>query len=253
MQLAATNPPKILVIRHEACTSLGLLGQALSPDHRVHYLNFFQGEQLTDVITDYSHLVVLGGAISAYEADRHSFLHDEFHLIETAMAAEIPTLGICLGAQILAKVLGANVYRGAAGREAGWCEVELLEAASRDRLLRSFPKRFRVFQSHQDTFEIPTGAVRLAQSAQYPNQAFCYGDRIWALQFHLEFDEHVLTDCAAVITQELYDSGIHTTTVSDLLAAAKRHSPAVAPLAHQFMQQFFQLPTLNSQSPNPNS
>lgn len=237
----------MLVIRHEACTSLGLLGHiAREQNHTVHYLNPFQGQQLTGSITDYSHLLVLGGAVSAYEADRYAFLREEFQLIEAAMAAGIPIVGICLGAQILAKVLGANVYRGPSGREAGWCEVELLKTADRDPLLRSFPSRFRVFQSHQDTFDIPAGAVRLAQSTQYPNQAFRYGDRTWALQFHLEFDENVLSDCSAVIAQELHDSGIHTTTVSDLLEEAKRHSPAVAPLANQFMQSFLQL-----QSPNP--
>jgi GMP synthase (glutamine-hydrolysing) len=242
MTTAATN---LLVIRHEACTSLGLLQQGVPAPHSiVHYLNPFQGERLTGAIADYSHLVVLGGAISAYEADRYPFLHQEFQLIEAAMAAGIPIVGICLGAQILAKVLGANVYRGPSGREAGWCEVELLKPADRDPLLRSFPPRFRVFQSHQDTFDIPAGAVRLAQSALYPNQAFRYGDRVWALQFHLEFDENVLTDCASVIAQELQDSGIQTTTVSDLLEEAKRHSPAVAPLAHQFMQSFLQLQPL---------
>jgi GMP synthase (glutamine-hydrolysing) len=237
----STPSAKTLVIRHEACSSLGLLGPVAQQQQSIDYLNPFEGEVLTAPITDYSHLIMLGGAISAYEADRYPFLRYEFELIETAIENGIPTIGICLGAQILATVLGARVYRGGSGREAGWCTVKLLEAAGSDRLFQQFPAEFCVFQSHQDTFDIPTGAVRLAESAQYPNQAFRYGDRVWALQFHLEFDEKVLADCASVIAQELHDSGIQTTTLAQLIEEATRCSPAVSPLADRAMQQFFQL------------
>jgi GMP synthase-like glutamine amidotransferase len=133
----------------------------------VRYLNVFKQESLVEPITNYSHLVILGGAASAYEADCYPYLKDEFRLVEQAIAARIPILGICLGSQILAKVLGAKVYRGAVGREAGWHRVELLESAQQDRLLKDFPKRFTVFQFHQDTFDIPADCVRLAQGDRY--------------------------------------------------------------------------------------
>ncbi len=236
------NPSaKILVIRHEACTSLGLLGHVAQEQAcQVEYLDPFLGMSLTTPIAAYSHVVILGGGVSAYEDDRYSFLRDEFRLVEEAIAHQIPIVGICLGSQILAKVLGANVYRGEAGREAGWCEVSLTEAASTDPVMHQFPAQFRVFQSHQDTFDIPATAVRLAESDKYPNQAFRYGDRVWALQFHLEFDQNVLLDCAALIEQELWESNIQDTTVTQLLAEATHHSPAVAPIANQFMQEFLQ-------------
>ena len=233
------NASKLLVIRHETGSSLGMLRV---PDfNAVQYLNMAQGETLAEPIANFSHLVVLGGAISAYEADRYPFLHDEFRLIEQAIAQEIPIVGICLGSQILAQVLGARVYRGEAGREVGWCEVQMSEAAKADALLRSFPTSFRVFQSHQDTFDLPQGSVHLASSDRYPNQAFRYGDRIWALQFHLEFDELVLADCGAVIQQELIDSKIQDTSLPQLLEEAKRHAAPVAPIASRFMQDFLQV------------
>jgi GMP synthase (glutamine-hydrolysing) len=240
------NASKLLVIRHETGSSLGMLKV---PDiDSVKYLNMAQGETLAEPIAHFSHLVVLGGAISAYEADLYPFLYDEFRLIEQAIAQEIPIVGICLGSQILAQVLGARVYRGEAGREVGWCEVQLNEAAKADVLLRSFPESFRVFQSHQDTFELPQGAVRLASSDRYPNQAFRYGDRIWALQFHLEIDERVLADCGAVIQQELIDSQIQDTSLAQLLSEAKHHAAPIAPIASRFMQDFLQVRSMGSVS-----
>ncbi len=209
--------------------------------HSVHYVNLAQGETLSEPIASFSHIVLLGGAVSAYEDDRYAFLRDEFRLIEQAIEQGIPIVGICLGSQILAKVLGARVYRGEAGREVGWCEVQLTEAAKTDTLLRSFPTKFRVFQSHQDTFEIPAGSTHLAYSSQYPNQAFRYGDRVWALQFHLEIDEPVLAACAPVIEQELLDSRIDHTTMPKLLTDAKQYAPELAPISSRFMQDFLQV------------
>ncbi len=234
--------PSILALRHEKCASLGMLENVVKQNKiPMRYLNISDNERLAEPITDYSHLIVLGGTMSVYEDQQHSFLKDEFQLVESAIAAEIPTIGICLGSQILAKVLGAKVYRGEAGREAGWCEIHLQTAANHDRLLKEFPSPFRVFQSHQDTFEIPAGCVRLANSDRYPNQAFRYQDFVWALQFHLEMDESVISNCSSLIEQELKDSNIDDTTVDQMIEEAKRFSPAVQPLANRLMQQFLAL------------
>lgn len=209
----------------------------------VQYINSAQGERLSEPLTHYSHIVVLGGAISAYEDAQYPYLKYEFELVEMALAARIPIVGICLGSQILAQVLGAKVYRGEAGREAGWCEIQLRDPARSDRLLQSFPRQFKVFQSHQDTFELPANCVHLAQSAQYPHQAFRYEDFGWAIQFHLEIDEHVLSTYSTIIEQELEDSQIQDTSVAAMIAAAQTFSPAVQPLADRFMAEFLQVPT----------
>ncbi len=235
----ATDRPNVLVIRHEECSSLGLLKTAVK-DRSIplRYLDTPKGEVLSEAIANYSHIVVLGGAISAYEEETYSFLQYEFELIETAIAQRIPILGICLGSQILAKVLGANVYRGESGREAGWCEIQLLDEAKTDPLLKDFPPQFRVFQSHQDTFDIPPHCDRLAQSHKYPNQAFRYQNHVWAIQFHLEIDENVLSDCSTVIAQELVDSQIQDTTIEQMLREAEQYSPSIKPLADSLMANF---------------
>ncbi|MBI4783441.1 MAG: type 1 glutamine amidotransferase [Oscillatoriophycideae cyanobacterium NC_groundwater_1537_Pr4_S-0.65um_50_18] len=237
-----TDQPSILVIRHEACSSLGLLKTvAKESSTPIRYLDTAGGETLLEPVSDYSHIVVLGGTVSAYESDLYPFLQYEFKLLEAAIAQNIPVLGICLGSQILAQLLGAKVYRGEAGREAGWCEIHLLEAAKADPLLKDFPPQFRVFQSHQDTFDIPPECERLAQSPRYPNQAFRYQDRVWAIQFHLEIDENALTDCSGLIAQELIDSQVKDTTIEQMLAEARHHSPAVKPLADSLMTHFLSL------------
>lgn len=233
------HKPRVLVLRHESCTTVGLLeSQLRQTGAAVRYLEVPEGCVLSEPASAYSHIVVLGGAISAYEEDVYPFLRQEFRLLEQAIAQKIPIVGICLGSQILAQILGAKVYRGESGREVGWCEVQLQPAAVSDLLLCEFPRSFRVFQSHQDTFELPTGAIHLASSAKYPNQAFRYANHVWAIQFHLEMDDRALASCAPVIENELRDSRIEDTTLSQLLDEAKQHTLAVAPLADRFMQQF---------------
>ena len=239
-----TDSPNLLVIRHEPCSSIGMLETAVKSAHvPLRYLDISQGEMLSEPLSHYSHIVILGGAISAYEDDRYPFLKAEFKLLETAIAQGIPLLGICLGSQILARVLGANVYRGELGREAGWCDLRLTERGQQDVLFQGFPNQFKVFESHQDTFDLPPQCVHLAASDRYPNQSFCYNNTVWAIQFHLEMDEHALLDCAAIIEQELEDSQIKETTLAQLLTEASAHSPLVAPLADRFMRQFLAVNT----------
>jgi GMP synthase (glutamine-hydrolysing) len=239
-----SNNSNVLVIRHEQCSSLGLLKAAFEQaEIPFVYLDTYEGKTLIDSLINYSHIVVLGGAASAYEADQYPYLHYEFDLLEKAIQQGVPVLGICLGSQILAHVLGGRVYRGEFGREAGWCELELTSEASGDPVLGDLPAQFKVFQSHQDTFDIPPGCVHLVKSSKYSNQAFRYRNQVWAIQFHPEIDEHVLGDCSTVIEQELIDSKIHDTTLEQLLEEARLHSPAVAPLAAQIMWNFLQIPS----------
>lgn len=147
-----------------------------------------QGEPLPD-IAPFSHLVVLGGPMAVYEMDKVPYLQEEAKLIEKAVAAGMPVLGVCLGSQLLAHVLGSRVYPGGT-QEIGWDEVVLADAGMQDRCMRHLAVDGRnsaqVFQWHGDTFDLPAGAVLLASSSVYPNQAFRYRDRVYALQFHIE-------------------------------------------------------------------
>lgn len=135
-------------------------------------------------LADTDCLVVLGGPMSAWEDEQHPWLSTEKRLIEAFIAAGRPVLGICLGAQLLAEVLGARTYRGPRP-EIGWFAVEATRESQAHQLGELLPARFKTFLWHSDTFDIPAGAVHLARSTAYPHQAFAW-ERVLALQFHLE-------------------------------------------------------------------
>jgi GMP synthase (glutamine-hydrolysing) len=130
-------------------------------------------------------LVVLGGPIGAYETQSYPFLAAETRLLEKRLAAGKPVLGICLGCQLMAQALGARVYFGGK-KEIGWGKVKLTAEGEASALAPLNAPDAAVLHWHGDTFDIPKGAVRLAASAVYPNQAFSYGPNALALQFHLE-------------------------------------------------------------------
>ncbi len=130
-------------------------------------------------------VVVLGAPIGAYEEDKYPFLADELRLLERRIAGSQPALGICLGAQLIARAMGARVYPGAA-KEIGWDPIELTPEGRQSPLsnLKSGP----VLHWHGDTFDLPQGALRLASTAVTQNQAFAFGLSILALQFHAEVE-----------------------------------------------------------------
>ncbi len=136
-----------------------------------------------------THVVIMGGPMAIYEMDRHPFLTGEAQLVSAAIKANKRVLGVCLGAQMLAHVLGARVYPGTS-KEIGWYEVALTQEGAQDPILSmlALPGRSiaQVFQWHGDTFDLPHEAVRLASSDIYPNQAFRYGNGVYGLQFHIE-------------------------------------------------------------------
>lgn len=143
----------------------------------------------------YDALVVMGGPMAAYEMHRHPHLPAGARLIEKALKRNIRLLGVCLGAQMIAHCLGARVYKGHV-TEVGWMDVELTleglgDAAARN-LAGDDGGRARVFQWHGDTFDLPEGAARLARSDSYENQAFKFGERAYALQFHVEVTRRMI-------------------------------------------------------------
>jgi GMP synthase-like glutamine amidotransferase/DNA-binding NarL/FixJ family response regulator/tetratricopeptide (TPR) repeat protein len=141
-----------------------------------------------DAIPDwrrYDLIVAMGGGMSVFEEEEHPWLADEKAVIGEAVRAGLPYFGICLGSQLLAEALGGRVYRGYEP-ELGLHPVSLLDEASRDPVLRGFPRDLAVVEFHQDHFDLPPGAVRLAGTPRYPNQAFRVGRVAYALQCHLE-------------------------------------------------------------------
>ena len=138
-------------------------------------------------------LVLLGGPMNADQTRTYPFLKREIHWIKQGLACEIPILGICLGAQLLAKTLGSRVYPNAT-KEIGWYEVNLTEASGADPLFLGLPAELTAFQWHGDTFDLPQRAVLLATSRQCRNQAFRFGTNAWGLQFHPEMTAEMIDD-----------------------------------------------------------
>ena len=128
------------------------------------------------------------------DADRLPWLTGEVELLRDALAARVPVLGICLGAQLVAAAAGAEVRRSAAP-EIGWFEVELSADGARDPVLGALPERFDAYEWHSYTFDLPAGAVELARSATC-SQAFRLGDAAWAVQFHPEVTPEIVREWA---------------------------------------------------------
>lgn len=147
-------------------------------------------------------LVIMGGPMGVYEMDRYPHLMVESRIIREAINRGMRILGICLGAQMVAHCLGAEVYPGPE-KEIGWYHIELTGDGLKDPLMRrlaihprvgDFWRRFKVFHWHGDTFGIPLGAVLLASSELYRNQAFRYGDNVYGFQFHIEVTKEMLLE-----------------------------------------------------------
>jgi len=181
---------RLLVIQNARCEHLGTL-QALfeSDDFRIDRSIAVEGDSLPNTIDDYSAMIILGGPASVYED--HKYLWDEEKLIQQALAGKIPTLGICLGSQLIAKASGGRVYRGLK-KEIGWYSVELTDDGMND-IFRGLEKNILVFQWHGDTYDLPNNAITLAKSELYPVQAFRVGNAI-GIQFHLEVSRDMIID-----------------------------------------------------------
>ena len=179
---------------------------------------FFDGQKAD--MQDADWLVIMGGPMNIYEEDRHPWLAAEKTVIARAMAAGKTVLGICLGAQLIADLLGSRVRRGA-HPEIGWFPVDKDPLADQTTVGRALPTRFDAFHWHGDTFDLPRGAVPLGSSEACACQGFVYDERVVALQFHLEF---TVDRAAAVISNcgNEIGRGPYMQTAADMLAEPDR-------------------------------
>ncbi len=188
---------KILIAKNISSEGPGTIEDYLR-DHGVPYavIDLSKGGAVP-ALGRFTHLVVMGGPMAVYEMHIHPYLKNEAALIEQAIKADKHVLGVCLGAQMLAHVLGAKVYPGG-HKEIGWYEVALTDGGMKDPCMSQLAvdgkNAAQVFQWHGDTFDLPQGAARLASSDLYSNQAFRYGDRVYALQFHIEVTPVIVHD-----------------------------------------------------------
>lgn len=178
------------VIRHLAFEDLGSFASALqAKDIEINYIeagydDLAQLDALSDEL-----LVILGGPISVNDEEIFPFLKTEIDFLRQRIAADKPTLGICLGAQLIAKALNVAVYSGAV-KEIGWQGLKLTAAGEQSALRYLSSKHCSMLHWHGETFDLPSSAVLLASTEGCTNQAFSYGDNVLALQFHPEVTQY---------------------------------------------------------------
>lgn len=183
---------RLLVLQHVASEPLGVLDPLLRASGlRIRYVNFARHANTQVNVAKYDGLVVLGGPMNVDQSNRYPHLLHEIEVIKEALNREIPVLGICLGAQLLAAALGASVHPNPV-REIGWYPLSLSGAAASDPLFAHLGSEAEVFQWHAYTFTEPSGVVHLASTTSCTNQAFCYKGFAYGLQFHLEVDASLI-------------------------------------------------------------
>ena len=190
----------ILVIQNIGCEHLGNLSKLFESDgYNVLLLNSQKDLIPTDLIS-YSGIIILGGPVSVY--DNYDYLKDQQKLIKKAVDMKIPTLGICLGSQLIAEAMGGKVYPGNL-KEIGWHDIEITENGSRDIFNGIATFKNKVFQWHGDTFQLPESAIILAKSDTYI-QAFRINTAI-GIQFHIEVNESMIEDWIRIYSKEIMD------------------------------------------------
>lgn len=186
-----------LVLQHIACEPPGVYEDVLlERSAAIHRVELDEGEPLPDWRV-FDAIVAMGGPMSVNDEEELPWLRDEKALIADAVRAGVPFFGACLGSQLLAVSLGGEVGPGPAP-EVGLLPVFLTEAAASDPVFADLPRELPTLQWHGDTFSLPEGAVLLASSPAYPNQAFRWGPSAYAVQFHLEVSGEMAEEWARV-------------------------------------------------------
>ncbi len=236
------NAAPVLILQHIEIETPGIIADALTEAKLTpQIIHSYAGEPIPASMDGADGLIVLGGPMGVYDHPQFPFLKQEMRLIEDALRAEKPVLGICLGSQLLAAALGAPVYKGKQ-KEIGWYSVTLTKEAASDPLLAGMPTSFTACHWHGDVFDLPRGAVSLASSALTQHQAFRYGKNAYGFLFHMEITEPMLRTWVAAFADELRAAGLDGTQI---LTHATHHLPPLHYIARPIFKIF-----LNKQQPH---
>lgn len=193
---------KILVFQHVAHESIGLIADYASQKGiQLHIIDFGKPYQIPN-INNFDALIIMGGPMGVYDGpDKFPSKEDEVNFIKNALG-KIPIIGFCLGSQLLAHVLGAevkqNIVNGKIKKEIGYYDVDLTEEGVKDQIFKNFSSPVKVLQWHGDAFSLPEGSILLATSPDCANQAFRYGDKTYGLLFHNEFTPEMVNNLIAI-------------------------------------------------------
>jgi GMP synthase (glutamine-hydrolysing) len=195
----------VLAVIHGDKVRAGVFGEVVEErGHRLEEWSLAWDEPLPRPLDAYGAVMVFGGAMHADQDEHHPWLREENLFLQRVLHLHLPVLGVCLGAQLVAKAAHSPVFP-AQRPEIGWYPVELTAEAGEDPVLGSLPPRFEAFQWHYYTYGVPAGAVELARS-EICTQAFRLGDLAWGIQFHAEVTRGVVEDWLAEKGDEEVDT-----------------------------------------------
>ncbi len=187
----------ILIIKHIEIEGPGTIEDyLLKKGYDLMTVDLHKGDSLPNDLVGVEAIVSLGGPMNVYEEDKYPFLKDEDAFLKKAIKEEIPTLGICLGSQLIAKASGAKVVKSPV-KEVGWFKIDLQKSAQSDSLFKGLDKKVDVYHWHEDMWELPKGAALLASAASAsgcPHQAFKVGKYAYGVQFHVEITDKIIAD-----------------------------------------------------------
>lgn len=183
---------KVHYIQHVPYEEVGYIGEWIKENGCQLSVTKMYEEHIFPDLDTFDILVIMGGPMGTYDEDIYPWLKGEKEFIRQAIDGNKPVLGICLGSQLIANVLGARVYA-AKEKEIGWWPVTFTDSVAQE-LFGSENKTPKVFQWHGDTFDLPDDVKHLASSKAFPNQAFLYKEKVLALQFHFEATEGSCND-----------------------------------------------------------
>jgi GMP synthase (glutamine-hydrolysing) len=230
-----------LIIKHNPSEGGGLFEKILKErGWEQEILPLYSDKVLPDSADSYSLILIMGGPMSANDEDRFPFLKKEIPFIRQMLKLGKPVLGICLGAQIMAKSLGARVYPGP-HKEIGWYFLNQTPSAKSDPLFSLLDSYFLVFQWHGETFDLPNGGICLAGNEAYPSQAFRFGEWAYGLQFHFEVTESMIKTWLGQWSEEIKKAKPQPQTALDILRDSRIYLERLQKQVRLFFGRYLEL------------
>lgn len=231
-----SSSKEVWAIQHIGYEDLGSFETVLKErDFKIKYFCSRHVDYKALFACDPDLVVVLGGPMSVYDVEINPWIPHEQKFVEDRIECEKPLMGICFGAQMIARALGANVYKGTQGKEIGWSKITLNDEGKKTPFRHLSGEFTEMMHWHGDTFDLPDGAVLLASSDKYKKQAYSYGNHVFAMQCHPEVTQSKLRLWYSSGKEEIAETGNTTQGMMDM---AEKYIDTLTVQAHKFLHEW---------------